>query len=82
VKAVGGKSVEIETAGATVADVIRSMTDRFGEPLARYLLDASGQLDQSFRVVLESGEWLTRDKLDRPVKDGSKITVAMLVGGG
>ena len=81
-RAVGGNSVELEINGGTIADLVQEMTKQYGEPLGRYLLDASGQLDQSFRVVLETGEWLTRDQLDRPLGDGDRVTIAMLVGGG
>ena len=81
-KAAGGKSVTFDVTGRTISDLIGELCDRHGEPLRRYLLDDSGRLDLSFRVVLGTGEWLTRDQLDRPLNDGDQVTIAMLVGGG
>lgn len=81
-RAVGGRSVAFEFTGRTVEELIRELVDRHGKPLAQCLLDGSGRLDQSFKVVLGTGEWLTSRQLDRTLKDGDNVTIAMLVGGG
>ena len=81
-KAAGGKSVNLDLAGRTISDLIGELCDKYGEPLRRALLDDSGRLDMSFRVVVGKGEWLTRDQLDRPLGGGDQVTIAMLVGGG
>lgn len=81
VKIVGGRTIEIEFAGWTPADLISELATRYGPKLSKFLLDESGRLDMSFQVVL-NGEWLPREQLDRTLKNGDHLAIVMLVGGG
>jgi len=81
-KIAGGASVALEVPGATIADLVRELADRYGEPMRRYLLDETGELDRAFKVVVNEKEWLTREELGRPLGEGDRIAIAILVSGG
>jgi len=82
VKIVGGKALDVELRGRTVSDLVNELVGRFGPKLGAFLLDESGALDMVFRVVLNQGEWLPREQLDRTLQDGDRVALTMLVGGG
>lgn len=79
---VGAKSLPLAVEGATVADAIRTLVARGGEPLRRFLLDDEGRLDLAFHVVHNHRDWLRRDQLDRPLADGDVLGITLLVSGG
>ena len=81
-KLAGAKSLALEVDGSTVADAVRTLGDRGGEKLRRFLLDDEGKLDLAFQVVHNGRDWLRRDQLDRPIAEGDVVTITMLVGGG
>ena len=81
-KLAGAKALALEVDGDTVADAVRTLADRGGEKLRRFLLDGEGKLDLAFQVVHNGRDWLRRDQLDRPIAEGDVVTITMLVGGG
>ena len=83
-KIVGGKSLTLSFMDDTVTinDLIKKLTNRYGEKVGSFLLDESGNLDMTLKCHLNREEWLPRDRLDRTLKDGDLITIMMLVSGG
>jgi len=81
-KLVGGKSISHDFAGGTIQDLIGEVARKHGKQVSDFLLGPGGNLDANFRVILNKVEWLNHDQLDRALKDGDTITIAMLVGGG
>ena len=81
-KQVGGKSISHDFSGGSVQKLIGEVAARYGKQVSDFLLGPDGRLDADFRVVLNKQEWLNHDQLDRELKDGDIVTIAMLVGGG
>lgn len=83
-KIVGGKSLTLNSLDDTVSinDLIKKLTNRYGEKVGSFLLDESGKLDMTLKCHLNREEWIPGDQLDRPLKDGDLVTIMMLVGGG
>ena len=78
-----GKSTQVEMADGTVADVISNIVDRIGRPARKILLDQKGRLDISIQVMVNDEGFLPRDDYDkRSLKDGDKVKLMLLVGGG
>jgi molybdopterin converting factor small subunit len=82
VKMVGSRTITVDFAGQTVESLIQQVTDKYGAEVRRFLLDESGRLDMAFRVLRNKEEWIHSDQMHRPLKDGDRITVMMLVAGG
>lgn len=81
-KIVGGKRLSLDFPGQTVDDLIDEMIDRYGQKLRRFLLDDSGKLDSVFKILLNKKEWIRREQMSTPLKDGDQVTLMMLVAGG
>ena len=78
-----GKSTQVEMTDGTVADVISNIVDRIGRPARKILLDQKGRLDISIQVMVNDEGFLPRDDYDkRSLKDGDKVKLMLLVGGG
>lgn len=81
-KIVGGKSISFDFHGQTIEDLMNEIVTRYGEKVRGFLLDESGKLDRIFKVLLNKKEWISRDQMNKTLKDGDKVTIMMLVGGG
>jgi molybdopterin converting factor small subunit len=81
-KMVGGKTIEMDFSGTSVNDLVRELAEKYGGDVRRFLLDETGQLDTSFGLTLNGQEWIRRNQMNRPLRDGDKVTILMLVGGG
>jgi hypothetical protein len=81
-KLAGAKAVPLALPGGTIADAIAALTSGRDPRLGKLLLDGEGKLDLAFQVILNGKEWLRREQLDRPLGDGDRLTITMLVGGG
>ena len=78
-----GKKTEMEMAEGTVADLITLVVDRGGNKARKILLDHSGELDMTIQVMLNDEGFVPRDKLARQsLKDGDRVKIMLLVGGG
>lgn len=64
--------------GATCLDVVRSIADRYGEALRRYLFDESGALRRSLAIAL-NGE---RVSPETPLREGDTVVVIPPISGG
>lgn len=81
-KITGGKTVTLDFRGGTIADLINEIGVRYGEEVRRFLLDDSGKLDMTLKVLLNKKEWIKREHIDKSLNDGDVVTIMMLVGGG
>ncbi len=81
-KIAGGKSILFDFHGRTIEDLMNEIVTRYGEKVRGFLLDESGKLDRIFKVLLNKKEWISRDQMNKTLKDGDKVTIMMLVGGG
>jgi molybdopterin converting factor small subunit len=81
-KITGGKSVPLDFRGGSISDLIDEIASRYGEEVRRFLLDDSGKLDMTLKVLLNKKEWIKREHLNKSLNDGDLVTIMMLVGGG
>ena len=78
-----GKKAELEMTDGSVADLIAQIVDRAGSKARRILLDESGELDMTIQVMLNDEGFVPRDELDQQkLKDGDRVKIMLLVGGG
>jgi sulfur carrier protein ThiS len=78
-----GRKVEVELTAGTPADLVDRLIARFGPPARRLLLDAEGRLDFTIQVMVNEEEFLPREELTkRQLKDGDRVRLMLLVGGG
>jgi sulfur carrier protein ThiS len=78
-----GKKTYLEMTDGTVADLIAQIVDRTGSKARRILLDDSGQLDMTIQVMLNDAGFVPRSELTRQkLKDGDRVKIMLLVGGG
>ena len=78
-----GKKIQLEMADGTVADLIAQVVGRGGTHARKILLDNSGQLDMTIQVMLNDDGFVPRDELARQkLKEGDRVKIMLLVGGG
>ena len=82
VKMVGSKTITMDFSGQTIESLIQQVTERYGKEVKKFLLDETGQLDMILRVVCNKDEWINRDEMQKPLRDGDHVTIMMLVAGG
>ena len=82
VKMVGSKTITMDFSGQTVHDLVQAVAAKYGEGVRKFLLDESGELDLSLTVAINKRDWIRRDQMDRPLHDGDRVTIMMLVAGG
>ncbi len=73
----------MEMADGSVADLIARIIDRAGSKGRKILLDNSGNLDMTIQVMLNDEGFVPRDELaQQKLKDGDRVKIMLLVGGG
>ncbi|MGD8992676.1 MAG: MoaD/ThiS family protein [Desulfobacterales bacterium] len=78
-----GKKTEMEMAEGTLADLIALVVDRGGNKARKILLDNNGELDMTIQVMLNDAGFVPPEKLARQsLKDGDRVKIMLLVGGG
>ncbi len=81
--AVIGKKAVVEMPAGSVADLVKSLTARFGPKARQVLLDEEGGLDLTIQVMVNEEGFLAREELaSRRLEDGDRVTFMLLVGGG
>ncbi len=78
--ATGGES-EVRVEGATVAEVLDALFERFGE-LRERISDEQGALRRFVNVYVAGEDIRFLEGLDTPVADGAEITILPAVAGG
>lgn len=81
-KAIGGKRVEVDFPGDTVADLLDHLSERYGRAAKEALLDEEGDLDAIIQILINEEQWVVHDDLDVPLKEGDTVILMLLVVGG
>lgn len=81
-KTIGSKSLSLDFPGQTIEDLMKEVSNRYGQKVRRFLLDESGRLDRTFKVLLNKKEWIRGDQMNKTLNDGDQVTIMMLVAGG
>jgi molybdopterin converting factor small subunit len=81
-KALGGKKMEVDFPGDTVAGLVSHLVDRYGHAARDALLDDEGHLDSIIQILINEKRWVVHDDLDVPLKDGDSVILMLLVVGG
>jgi len=82
VKMVGSKTVVLDFSGISVNDLVHEVAAKYGEKVQKFLLDETGNLDMSLGLTINKQEWIRHDQMDRPLRDGDKVTILILAAGG
>jgi molybdopterin converting factor small subunit len=82
VKAMGGKKVQVDFPGETVADLLDHIVNRHGRAAREALLDEDGKLDTIIQILINEKEWVVHDELDVSLKEGDEVIFMLIVAGG
>jgi len=82
VKMVGGKTITLDYSGQTVEGLIRQVAEKYGKDVKKFLLDETGQLDMTLKVMRNKEEWIQSDQMQTLLRDGDRLTIMMLAAGG
>ncbi len=69
----GGKELEIHFDGHTYGDLLRRLTETYGEAVAKSLRQ---------QVIRNGREWIRWNDLEFLLKDGDRLTFLPMMGGG
>lgn len=81
-RAMGGKKLEVDFPGQTVADLLDHIVKRYRGAAKEALLDQDGQLDPIIQILVNEKEWVVHDRLDVALKEGDSVILMVLVAGG
>ena len=81
-EAIGSKELEVEFDGETINDLIEYLDAQYGRKAKQALLDDRGQLYPVVEILLNGEEWVTHDRLDRPLQDGDHVFFMIMLAGG
>jgi MoaD family protein len=76
-----GQQESVELEGATVGEVLRNLTSRYGE-LRRHLYADTGQLRTFVNVYVNDDDIRYLDREETPIRDGDVISIVPSVAGG
>jgi len=82
VKMTGSKTIALDFHGRTVDDLVHELAAKYGAGVRQFLLDETGEMDLSLTVAINKQDWIRRGQMDRPLQDGDRVTIMMLVAGG
>lgn len=66
--------------GNTVGECLKHLTEQF-PPIEEQLFDKQGNLDAFINIYI-NGESIYPVELAKPVKDGDKLSILLIIGGG
>jgi molybdopterin converting factor small subunit len=81
-RAIGGKKVELDFPGDTVADLLDHLVQQYGDAARDALLDDEGRLDSIIQILVNEKQWVIHDELQVPLNDGDSVVFMLLVVGG
>jgi len=64
------KEVQVETSGNKVADLIETLTQKYGRSIKLPLLDEKGQIPWDIRILKNGNEYPSDDRLNASLEDG------------
>jgi len=81
-KAMGGRKLEIDFPGETVADLLDHIVEQYGRAAKEALLDEEGDLDTIIQILINERQWVVHDELHVPLSEGDDVVLMLLVAGG
>jgi molybdopterin converting factor small subunit len=78
----GGTEITLALEAATLDELLDRLEQTYGAAVKRALLDANGHIDPTVQVIRNDREWIPRDDLGHPLKDGDRVTFLLMVAGG
>ena len=72
--------LSIELEGSTIGECLNDLVARYPE-LKKIILDSNGRLRHSYEIYV-NGESAYPREMTRPVEDGDKLNLVMLIQGG
>lgn len=72
--------LNLKASGKTVGECLHELARKYPD-FGKMILDKNGELVPSFDIFV-NGESLYPDTMSRPVKDGDKLHIVMLIHGG
>jgi len=81
-RAMGGRKLEVEYPGETVADLLDHLVQEYGRAAREALLDEEGDLDAIIQILVNEKQWVVHDELDVSLKEGDSVIFMLLVAGG
>ncbi len=79
---VGGSEITVEFEGGTFGDLLQYLKATYGVPLSRAILGEKGEVNAAVQVLHNDREWIARDDLSYPLRDGDAVTFILMVAGG
>jgi len=69
------KEIDVDwtPSSGTVKELVDLLSRRFGASVKKALLDASGNIDQEIRVVLNQSTYLVENRMETVLKDGDAL---------
>jgi hypothetical protein len=69
------KEIDVDwtPASGTVKELVEFLSRRFGASVKKALLDASGNIDQEIRVVLNQSTYLMENRMGMILKEGDAL---------
>jgi molybdopterin converting factor small subunit len=69
------KEIDVDwtPAAGTVKELVNFLARQFGASVKKALLDASGNIDQEIRVVLNQSTYLMDNRMETVLKDGDTL---------
>ena len=80
--AIGANKLELEFPGETAGEMVTHIATTFGKRAAAALYDKTGVLDLEVQILINHKTWVTRENLDERLKDGDRVQIMVMMGGG
>jgi len=81
-KMIGSKTITMDYSSQTVESLIQQITEKYGKNVKKFLLDETGHLDMTFRIMRNKEDWIQSDQMQKQLQDGDHITIMLLAAGG
>ena len=82
-EALGRKSLDVDFEGENVGDLIRHIAARYGKKAQEAIFDGKGEVDPVIKVVLNSDQFIVREKFgSTALRSGDKVKIMAFFAGG
>ncbi|MCL1965796.1 MAG: MoaD family protein [Candidatus Bathyarchaeota archaeon] len=66
----------------TIAETLKTLSDKYGKPFTDYLFDTKGQVKNFLQLLINGNSITTADKLAATLQNGDTLIILPPVGGG
>lgn len=80
--AIGTSKLELEFPGDTAGQMVAHIVKTYGKRAADALYDKTGVLDLEVQILINHKTWVTRENLDERLKNGDRVQIMVMMGGG